>query len=78
MASEGRAYPGPLAFIAAVLGQVVGIHIADEIITDDGLVDMKKLRPLARLGYYDYAIIEAENIFSMKTPDDDRFASDDT
>lgn len=70
--------PGDGSRSQMVIGQVVGIHIADEVITDDGLVDMKKLRPLARLGYYDYAIIEAENIFSMKPPDDDRFASDDT
>ncbi|MGI9408962.1 MAG: flavin reductase family protein [Hyphomicrobiaceae bacterium] len=60
-----------------VIGQIVGIHISDDVITTDGLVDMKKLRPLARLGYYDYAIIEPENIFSMKTPDDDRFAGKD-
>ena len=57
-----------------VIGQVVGIHIADYVINENGLIDMKKLRPLARLGYYDYAIIEAEHIFSMKTPDDDRFS----
>jgi flavin reductase (DIM6/NTAB) family NADH-FMN oxidoreductase RutF len=51
-----------------VLGQVIGIHIADEVITD-GMVDMGKLRPLARLGYLDYASIGPENIFSMPRPD---------
>ena len=59
----------------AVIGQVVGIHIADDVITDDGLVDMKKLRPLARLGYYDFAVIEPDQIFSMQAPGDNRFAS---
>ena len=60
----------------AVIGQVVGIHIADDVITDDGLVDMKKLRPLARLGYYDFAVIEPNQIFSMQAPGDNRFATD--
>ena len=53
-----------------VLGQVVGIHIADEVIAD-GMVDMKKLRPLARLGYLDYASIEPENVVSMRPPGGD-------
>jgi flavin reductase (DIM6/NTAB) family NADH-FMN oxidoreductase RutF len=52
-----------------VIGQVVGIHIADDVITDDGMIDMGKLRPLARLGYLDYATIGPENIFSMPRPD---------
>ncbi|MBH62173.1 MAG: flavin reductase [Alphaproteobacteria bacterium] len=64
------------AAATAVIGQVAGIHIADDVITEDGLVDMKKLRPLARLGYYDFAVIEAEQIFSMQAPGDDRFATE--
>ncbi len=51
-----------------VIGQVVGIHIDEAVITD-GMIDMKKLRPLARLGYLDYAAIEPENVFSMRRPD---------
>lgn len=46
-----------------LIGDVVGIHIADEVLTD-GIIDMAKLRPLARLGYNDYAIIE--EIFTLK------------
>ncbi len=61
----------------SVIGQVVGIHIADDVITDDGKVDIMKARPLARLGYLDYATIEAENIFSMHTPGDTRFSKKD-
>jgi len=53
-----------------VIGQVVGIHIADEMIVD-GIVDIRKVRPLARLGYLDYATIEPENIFSMRPPGGD-------
>jgi flavin reductase (DIM6/NTAB) family NADH-FMN oxidoreductase RutF len=40
-----------------VLGQVVGVHIDDAYI-HDGLVDTARLRPLARLGYKDYAVVD--------------------
>jgi flavin reductase (DIM6/NTAB) family NADH-FMN oxidoreductase RutF len=49
-----------------VLGQVLGIHI-DEAVLKDGMVDMAKLRPIARLGYFDYCVVD--NVFSMPTPD---------
>lgn len=42
---------------AIVLGQVVGIHIDDDALVD-GRVDVTKLRPIARLGYRDYAVID--------------------
>jgi flavin reductase (DIM6/NTAB) family NADH-FMN oxidoreductase RutF len=42
---------------AIVLGQVVGVHIADEAIVE-GRVDVTRLRPIARLGYGDYAVID--------------------
>ncbi len=49
-----------------VIGEVVGIHIADKVITD-GRVDIRKLRPIARLGYQDYALIE--ETFEMPRPE---------
>jgi flavin reductase (DIM6/NTAB) family NADH-FMN oxidoreductase RutF len=49
-----------------VIGQVVGIHVADDVITD-GLIDIRKLNPLARLGYLDYATVD--NVFAMNRPD---------
>lgn len=55
-----------------VIGEVVGIHVADEMIVD-GIIDVRKVRPLARLGYLDYATIEPENVFSMRATDNDRF-----
>jgi flavin reductase (DIM6/NTAB) family NADH-FMN oxidoreductase RutF len=39
-----------------VIGQVVGIHIKDEVLTD-GRLDFVKIRPLARLGYLDYTSV---------------------
>ena len=49
-----------------VIGQVIGIHIMDEYITEDGKLDVRKIRPLARLGYYDYTSIES--VFEMIIP----------
>jgi flavin reductase (DIM6/NTAB) family NADH-FMN oxidoreductase RutF len=47
-----------------VVGEVVGIHIRDDVIGADGKIDIKKVRPLARLGYTDYtSVLE---VFSMK------------
>jgi len=51
-----------------VIGEVVGIHVADEVISD-GIIDIHKIRPLARLGYLDYATIEPENIFAIPRPE---------
>lgn len=48
-----------------VIGEVVGIHIADELLVD-GLVDIRRLQPLARLGYMDYAPVEG--VFEMQRP----------
>ena len=48
-----------------VLGQVVGIHVADEVIID-GRIDARKVNPLARLGYLDYATID--HIFAISRP----------
>ncbi|MBQ0816735.1 MAG: flavin reductase family protein [Hyphomicrobiaceae bacterium] len=48
-----------------VLGKVVGVHIDDAAITD-GKVDVTKLKPLARLGYGDYAVID--EVFTLTRP----------
>ena len=50
---------------SVVFGQVVGVHIDDAVLTG-GLVDLKKIRPIARLGYMDYAVVDT--IFSMQRP----------
>jgi flavin reductase (DIM6/NTAB) family NADH-FMN oxidoreductase RutF len=46
-----------------VIGRVVGVHIRDDVITADGKLDILKIRPLARLGYFDYTSIES--VFTM-------------
>jgi flavin reductase (DIM6/NTAB) family NADH-FMN oxidoreductase RutF len=52
-----------------IIGQVIGIHIKDEFIQPDGKLDILKIRPIARLGYYDYTSIES--IFEMVIPGGD-------
>jgi flavin reductase (DIM6/NTAB) family NADH-FMN oxidoreductase RutF len=48
-----------------IIGQIVGIHIDDWVLTD-GLIDMAKVRPIARLGYMDYTVVE--EVFTMHRP----------
>lgn len=49
-----------------VIGKVIGIHIDDDIISN-GKVDVAKMKPIARLGYADYAVVK--DVFSMRRPD---------
>jgi len=60
IAQNGSAGPNRV-----VLGEVVGIHIADEVIKD-GRVDLSLIRPIARLGYAQYAVVDT--IFRMLRP----------
>jgi flavin reductase (DIM6/NTAB) family NADH-FMN oxidoreductase RutF len=50
---------------SVVLGEVVGIHIDDGLITA-GMVDITRARPIARLGYMDYCVVDA--VFEMLRP----------
>ena len=54
----------PRAAHKVVLGEVVGVHIDDDALTADGLLDVARIRPIARLGYMDY--VSVEQIFSME------------
>jgi flavin reductase (DIM6/NTAB) family NADH-FMN oxidoreductase RutF len=49
-----------------IIGKVVLIHIKDEVIDAKGKVDIVKIRPLARLGYQDYACVD--RIFELIRP----------
>jgi len=55
----------PDARNTAVFGHVVGIHIDDSVLTD-GLVDTAKIKPISRLGYMEYAVVE--EVFEMRRP----------
>jgi flavin reductase (DIM6/NTAB) family NADH-FMN oxidoreductase RutF len=54
--------------IDVIIGRVVLIHIKDAVIRRDGRIDIAKIRPLARLGYYDYTSVES--VFEMVIPGD--------
>ena len=55
-----------LGSVDIVIGKVLAIHISDDVLTADGLIDILKIRPIARLGYYDYTSIES--VFRMEIP----------
>lgn len=48
-----------------VFGQVVGVHIDDRFIVD-GRLDTAGMKPIARCGYDEYAVVES--VFSMTRP----------
>ena len=50
-----------------VVGDVVGVHIRDAYLRD-GRFDLALVRPVARLGYKDYAVITAP--FELARPDE--------
>ncbi len=56
----------PAGGVDIVIGRVVLIHIKDEVIGPDGRLDVLKIRPLARLGYYDYTTVDSA--FEMVIP----------
>jgi len=57
----------PGAANTVVFGEVTGIYIADDCLTD-GKLDITKYKPLSRLGYRDYAVID--KAFTLRRPDE--------
>lgn len=57
---------GPMGSVDLIIGKVVLIHIKDEVIGPDGKLDIPRIRPLARLGYYDYTAVDS--VFEMVIP----------
>lgn len=53
--------------IDVVYGQVIRIHVADEVILPSGKIDIARIQPLARMGYHDYARIT--ETFEMRIPE---------
>jgi flavin reductase (DIM6/NTAB) family NADH-FMN oxidoreductase RutF len=59
---------GLMGTVDIVIGRVVLVHIRDEVIGADGRLDILKIRPLARLGYYDYTTVDS--LFELVIPGD--------
>lgn len=62
----------PVASIDIVFARVEKIHIDDAIIKPDGRLDIQSIRPIARLGYFDYTVVN--EIFEMRVPESDEAA----
>lgn len=55
----------PMGTVDVVIARVVAVHIADEALTD-GRLDVRKTQPIARCGYYQYAVVR--DTFEMIVP----------
>lgn len=60
---------GDMGSADIVIGRVVRIHIRDDVITPNGRLDIEKIKPLARLGYYNYTYVDKQ--FEMLPPGND-------
>ena len=60
-----RTIHGEEAKAVVVFGQVVGYHIADDLL-EDGLFITARAKPLSRLGYFDYASVS--ETFAIRRP----------
>jgi len=47
-----------LGNVDLIIARVIGIHIASWALNEDGMIDLPKIRPIARCGYYQYTVIE--------------------
>jgi flavin reductase (DIM6/NTAB) family NADH-FMN oxidoreductase RutF len=59
--------PDDKSTYSVIFGRVVGVYIDDRFVKD-GLVDTGAMRPIARLGYMDYAVVTPETVFSIERP----------
>lgn len=60
--------------VDVVYGRVERIHVRDDAVTPEGKIDIPKIRPIARMGYYDYCVVES--VFEMKIPNVDPRVND--
>jgi flavin reductase (DIM6/NTAB) family NADH-FMN oxidoreductase RutF len=58
--------------VDVVFGEVARIHVRDDVVLANGKLDIAKIRPIARMGYFDYAVIDS--VFEMIIPDEEALA----
>ncbi len=56
----------PVGWVDVVYGRVKRIHVADDMVRADGKLDIERLQPIARMGYYDYTVVR--EVFEMRIP----------
>ena len=59
----------PMGSADVVIGKVVGVHIDERVLTD-GKIDVRNTEPIARCGYYEYAVVR--ETFEMRIPGEDK------
>ena len=61
-------FPGRSAVgtVDVVFGEVVQIHIDEKVVLPSGKLDIGRIAPIARMGYYDYAVVR--DTFEMIIP----------
>ena len=62
----------PVGNVDVVFAEVARIHVSDDALTSDGKIDITRIKPIARMGYYDYCVVD--NVFEMKIPGGDAAA----
>jgi len=66
LSTQRFAGKSPVGTVDVVFGEVVQIHVADDVVLPSGKLDVAKIAPIARLGYYDYTVVR--EIFEMRIP----------
>lgn len=51
-----------------VIGEVLMLHVRDELLAADGLPDTGKIQPAARMGRHEWAFVTPENMFELRRP----------
>ncbi|MEM6498846.1 MAG: flavin reductase family protein, partial [Pseudomonadota bacterium] len=61
-------FPGrtPVGTVDVIFGEVVRIHIDEKVVGTDGKLDIPNIKPIGRMGYYDYTVVES--VFEMRVP----------
>lgn len=57
----------PVGTVDVVFARVERIHVADDYVDAAGKLDIAKLQPIARMGYYDYTVVR--DVFEMRVPE---------
>lgn len=56
----------PVGSVDVVFARVEHIHVDDAYLTAEGKLDISKIKPIARMGYYDYTCVT--DVFEMQIP----------
>ncbi|MGI9352960.1 MAG: flavin reductase family protein [Rhizobiaceae bacterium] len=74
LATHRLAGNSPVGGVDVVYGRVERIHVADHVLSADGKLDIAKIQPIARMGYYDYTCVC--ETFEMRIPNASDAAAD--